>query len=100
MGAQQVNENTAHALEFLVRSVYTHRSGERMKKPAELLSTSEVAERLKISKQHARALITEGKLPATKVGRDWVVNSDDLKLVANRPKRGRPRKKAKDDDDE
>jgi excisionase family DNA binding protein len=72
-----------------------------MKKPVgELLSTSEVAERLKISKQHARALITEGKLPATKVGRDWVVNSDDLKLVANRPPRGRPRKKAKDDDDE
>jgi excisionase family DNA binding protein len=71
-----------------------------MKKPAELLSTSEVAERLKISKQHARALINEGKLPATKVGRDWVVNSDDLKLVANRPKRGRPRKKPPEDDDD
>lgn len=71
-----------------------------MKKPVgELLNTDEVAKKLKITRQHATALIREGKLPATKIGRDWVVDAEDLKLVEKRPKRGRPRKKKSDDDD-
>lgn len=63
------------------------------KKPVgELLNTEEVARRLKITRQHASALIREGKLPATKIGRDWVVNSNDLPVAEKRPKRGRPAK--------
>lgn len=37
-------------------------------------------------------LIWDGLLPAQKVGRDYVINEDDLKLVENRPKVGRPSK--------
>jgi excisionase family DNA binding protein len=72
-----------------------------MKKPVgELLNTEEVAKRLNITRQHASALIREGKLPATKVGRDWIVNSNDLPIAESRPGRGRPKKKKTDDEDE
>jgi hypothetical protein len=36
-------------------------------------------------------MITAGRLPAEKLGRDYVVKEDDLALVANR-KAGRPPK--------
>ena len=38
-----------------------------------------------------QVLIREGRLPAQKIGRTYVVNEDDLKLVEDR-KPGRPRK--------
>ena len=37
-------------------------------------------------------LVQEGRLPAQKIGRDYVIDSADLKLVKNR-KPGRPRTK-------
>ena len=40
-----------------------------------------------------QVLIREGRLPAQKIGRTYVVNEDDLKLVKDR-KPGRPPKKA------
>lgn len=36
-------------------------------------------------------LINEGRLPAEKMGRDYLIKEDDLKLVEDR-KPGRPRK--------
>ena len=38
-----------------------------------------------------QVLIREGRLPAQRIGRTYVVNEDDLKLVADR-KPGRPPK--------
>jgi excisionase family DNA binding protein len=63
------------------------------KSTMELISTAKAAEVLGVSERRVRVLITEGRLPAQKVGRDYVVNADDLALVAKRPT-GRP--KAKD----
>lgn len=56
-----------------------------------LIPTSEAAEKLGVHITRVQVLIREGRLPAQKVGRNYVVNEADLKLVANR-KPGRPSK--------
>ena len=58
----------------------------------ELLSTSEVAQRLNISVRQVQTLIKQNRLPATKRGRDWFVAESDLELVSERKKTGRPPK--------
>jgi excisionase family DNA binding protein len=57
-----------------------------------LLSTSEAANKLGVTVGRVQQLIWDGLLPAQKVGRDYVINEDDLKLVEDRPKVGRPPK--------
>ena len=54
-----------------------------------LLSTPQVAERLGVTVARVQALIWAGRLPAQKVGRDYVIQEEDLKLVKDR-KPGRP----------
>jgi excisionase family DNA binding protein len=56
-----------------------------------LISTSEAAKRLGVHITRVQVLIREGRLPAQKIGRTYVVDEDDLKLVEER-KPGRPRK--------
>lgn len=56
-----------------------------------LLTTSEAAERLEVSRRRVLALIDAGRLPAQKFGRDYMIDESDLKLVEDR-KPGRPRK--------
>jgi excisionase family DNA binding protein len=58
------------------------------------LTTPEAAERLGITVARVQQLIWKGRLPAQKIGRDYVINEDDLKLVAER-KSGRPAKGGK-----
>lgn len=57
----------------------------------EILSTAEAAKKLKISAIRIRQLISEGRLPAQKVGRDYIIQEKDLALVADR-QTGRPAK--------
>jgi excisionase family DNA binding protein len=59
-----------------------------------LLTTPEAAERLGITVARVQQLIWKGRLPAQKIGRDYVISEDDLKLVAER-KPGRPGKASK-----
>lgn len=59
-----------------------------------LINTQAAAERLGVSRRRVRQLIEEKKLPAITMGRDWIINESDLKLVENR-KPGRPRKQEK-----
>ena len=56
-----------------------------------LISTNEAAERLGITRRRIVALILDGRLTAQKVGRDYVIDEKDLKLVEDR-KPGRPSK--------
>jgi excisionase family DNA binding protein len=56
-----------------------------------LLTTSEVAERLGVHRTRVNVLIQEGRLPAQKFGRSFLVQEKDLKFVVDR-KPGRPRK--------
>lgn len=58
------------------------------------LTTKEVAERLGVKIRMVQFLIQNGRLPATKFGRDYMIKEADLKLVANR-KVGRPATKKK-----
>ncbi|HEX7176783.1 MAG TPA: helix-turn-helix domain-containing protein [Pyrinomonadaceae bacterium] len=57
----------------------------------EFLTTKQVAERLGITPRRVQALVTAGRLPATKFGRDYLIKEKDLKLVEER-KVGRPKK--------
>lgn len=56
-----------------------------------LLTTNEVAGRLGVTMKRVQAMIRDGRLPAEKLGRDYVIKEQDLKLVADR-KPGRPPK--------
>lgn len=57
-----------------------------------MLSVSESAALLHVTPARVRALISEGTLPATKVGRAWILQEQDvLQRIANRPSPGRPK---------
>jgi excisionase family DNA binding protein len=44
-----------------------------------ILTTKQVAEILGISRRGVHSLIRRGRLPAEKIGRDWVIRSNKLK---------------------
>jgi excisionase family DNA binding protein len=56
-----------------------------------LLSVKESAELLGVNRQRVQALITDGRLPAQKIGNSYVIKESDLELVKDR-KTGRPPK--------
>ena len=56
-----------------------------------LINTKTASKLLGVNVQRVRQLISAGRLPALKVGRDWVINEKDLEKVADR-KPGRPKK--------
>jgi excisionase family DNA binding protein len=62
----------------------------------ELLTTAQAAPRLGCSIPQVKAMCQEGKLPARKVGRDWVIRVADLDgITVAKPgwPAGRPRTK-------
>lgn len=56
-----------------------------------LLSVKETAKILGVNHQRVQALISQGRLPAQKVGNSYVIKEADLELVKER-KTGRPPK--------
>ncbi len=56
-----------------------------------LLSVKESAEILGVNRQRIQALISQGRLPAQKIGNSYVIKESDLTLIAER-KTGRPPK--------
>ncbi len=59
-----------------------------------LLSIKEVAEKLGVSARRVNQLIDEKKLPAQKIGSQYVINESDLEKVKIHGKAGRPKKEA------
>jgi excisionase family DNA binding protein len=57
-----------------------------------LLTTIEVAEKLKISVRQVQTLIKQKKLLATKKGRDYFILETDVENLPERKKTGRPKK--------
>jgi len=55
-----------------------------------LLTTRDAATRLGITPRRVVALIHAGRLPATRLGRSWIVREADIALVRERHP-GRPR---------
>jgi len=66
-----------------------------MSKEIKLLSVIEASEKLGVSRWRVNQFIDEGRLPAQKVGRSYVILESNLPLVENR-QTGRP-PKAKDE---
>lgn len=60
----------------------------------DLLTTRQAAEHLHVGPHWVRVLITRGDLPATRHGRDWVIQAQDLDRVRVRRGLGRPRRTA------
>jgi excisionase family DNA binding protein len=58
------------------------------------ISTKQAAAKLGVSVLRVQQLIWKERLPAQKIGRDYVINEEDLKLVEDR-KPGRPAKSKK-----
>jgi excisionase family DNA binding protein len=56
-----------------------------------LLTTKETADRLGVSVRRVHQFIEESRLPAEKMGRDYFIKEEDLKLLEDR-KPGRPPK--------
>lgn len=59
-----------------------------------LLTTAQVAEQLGVHRTRVNVLIKEGRLPAQKFGRAYLVQEKDLQLVSDR-RVGRPPKESK-----
>lgn len=57
-----------------------------------LLTTKEAAEKLGVSVRRIRALITEGKLQAHQLGREYAIEESALASVKTYGKSGRPAK--------
>jgi excisionase family DNA binding protein len=57
-----------------------------------LLTTSEVAARLNVTRWRINAMIRDKRLPASRYGGIFLIRESDLKLVENR-KPGRPPKR-------
>jgi len=55
----------------------------------EILNTREAAKRLGVSVRRVQAMIKAKRLPAQRLGREWIIDAEDLKLVKDR-KPGRP----------
>lgn len=62
----------------------------RIRNTVNSIGTTEASQRLGVTPNRVRALIKAGRLPAQKLGRDYFIDPNDLKLVRNR-KPGRPR---------
>ena len=56
------------------------------------LTTKEAAEKLNVSVRRVQALITKGQLKAQKIGRDYIIDGQDLTRIKS-GKVGRPKKK-------
>jgi len=56
-----------------------------------IINTKVAGEFLGVNDSRIRQLILAGRLPARKIGRDWLIKERDLKKVENR-RVGRPRK--------
>jgi excisionase family DNA binding protein len=59
------------------------------------LTTSQAAAKLGVSVSRVQQFIKEGRLPAEKLGRDYIIRPKDLAKVKDR-KPGRPKKDKRD----
>jgi excisionase family DNA binding protein len=60
-----------------------------------MLNSKEAAEKLGVSLRRVQQMISKGTLPASKVGRDYVILESDLESVKTYGKPGRPPKEKK-----
>ena len=67
----------------------------------DLLTLPEIAEMTGMANPTVRVWVSQGRLPAAKVGRQWMVRRGDLeKMLDDDPRIGRPRNRRVDPDPE
>jgi excisionase family DNA binding protein len=54
-----------------------------------LLTTTEAAHALGVSRRGVQKMIERGTIPASRVGRDWLIESREVKRAEKRPGPGR-----------
>ena len=59
----------------------------------DIISVKEAAKELGVSPRRMLTFIYDGRLPARKMGHDWVIQKQDLEPLRVRPT-GRPKRKA------
>jgi len=65
-----------------------------MSDETKMLSTAEAAEILGISVKRVQQLCKAGRIPAKRIGRDWVVlKAEYTRLWAGRPRKSDPKRK-------
>lgn len=52
-----------------------------MKSKEHYITSAEAAKKLNFSEDHIRKLISQGKLIAQKLGRNWIIDIDDIKKI-------------------
>lgn len=57
-----------------------------------IVGTSDAAKKLNLSPRRTRELIQAGRLPAKKLGREWYLDTKDIRRFRRRPP-GRPKKR-------
>lgn len=69
----------------------------KRKLPTRPMTTTEAADWLKVKRDTLQKWIKHGKLPAAKVGRDYLIEPVDLEEFRKTPRqgKGRPKKEAK-----
>ena len=86
--SQEDNEERA----LMTTSSKTHQPEEKNEpsmaneETGRLLTTIEAAQEIDRSPQQISLLIRQGKLPAQRRGRDWLIKESDLRLILNIPK--------------
>jgi len=56
-----------------------------------LLTTTQAAEMLNVTQRMIRAYCQDGRLKATKVGRDWLIEESDLDQLKRRKYQKKPK---------
>lgn len=55
-----------------------------------MLSTNEIAKRVNLTRARITQMIRDNIITAEKIGRDWVINENQIKIIQNLPEnRGR-----------
>jgi len=62
----------------------------RSSDPSEWITTHDAAKELGVTPGRVRQYVLEGRLPATKSGRDLLIRRNDLNLIRERRTAGRP----------
>jgi excisionase family DNA binding protein len=85
-----------HSREYAI--IFSRPNPGRCSMDGRLITTKEAAAILEVNPRHVARLIREGKIKGEKIGRDHLINVDDVMAYKkNRPRggwqKGRPRKK-------
>ena len=88
---KKIFETAEEAIEPLI-AISNSRLGDNGNIFERIIKTEAAADRMGVTPDAVVKWIKKGQLPAVKVGRDWLIEENDLQKVVDRPGPGRPKK--------